>query len=200
MPSMIQDFLSNFTDVAKPSRFEVTIGAPFGGPKTYNDISSDKLILRCETAELPSRTYATAEQKFGSNPIEKFPYQVQFNDLNLTFIVDDDMLAKYFFDGWLEAVIPSSNYNPNYKTGPGGYSATINIRQYNKYHEESYGVDLFEAYPISVNQLDLDWSAEGHHKLTVVFAYTSWQKNSKSKYIDSKNRISNRRFFNIGFE
>ena len=108
MPSMIQDFLSNFTDVAKPSRFEVTIGS-----KSYNDIDPNKLILRCETAELPSRTYATAEQKFGSNPVEKFPYQVQFNDLNLTFIVDDDMLAKYFFDGWLEAVIPSSNYNPN---------------------------------------------------------------------------------------
>ena len=193
MPSKIQDFLSNFTDVAKPSRFEVTIGAPFGGPKTYNDISSDKLILRCETAELPSRTYATAEQKFGSNPIEKFPYQVQFNDLNLTFIVDDDMLAKYFFDGWLEAVIPSSNYNPSYKDT---YSCTINIRQYNKYHEESYGVDLFEAYPISVNQLDLDWSAEGHHKLTVVFAYTSWQKTSTYR----KSRNINRRFFDIGFE
>jgi hypothetical protein len=145
MPSKIQDFLSNFTDVAKPSRFEVTIG-----PKTYNDISSSELILRCETAELPSRTYATAEQKFGSNPVEKFPYQVQFNDLNLTFIVDDDMKAKYFF----------------------------NIRQYNKYHEQSYAVNFLEAYPISVNQLDLDWSAEGHHKLTVVFAYTSWQKTS----------------------
>ena len=91
MPSPIKTFFNSFTDVAKPSRFEVTIG-----PKTYNNISSSELILRCETAELPSRTYATAEQKFGSNPIEKFPYQVQFNDLNLTFIVDDDMLAKYF--------------------------------------------------------------------------------------------------------
>ena len=192
MPSKIQDFLSNFTDVAKPSRFEVTIGS-----KSYNGINSNDLILRCETAELPSRTYATAEQKFGSNPVEKFPYQVQFNDLNLTFIVDDDMLAKYFFDGWLEAVVPSSNYNPNYKNT---YSTTINIRQYRNNNEPSYSVDLFEAYPISVNQLDLDWSAEGHHKLTVVFAYTSWQKNSKSKYIDSKNRISNRRFFDIGFE
>ena len=188
MPSMIQDFLGNFTDVAKPSRFEVTIGS-----KSYNDISPNDLILRCETAELPSRTYATAEQKFGSNPVEKYPYQVQFNDLNLTFIVDDDMLAKYFFDGWLEAVVPSSNYNPNYKNT---YSTTINIRQYKNNNEPSYSVDLFEAYPISVNQLDLDWSAEGHHKLTVVFAYTSWQKTSTYR----KSQNINRRFFNIGFE
>jgi hypothetical protein len=184
MPSKIQDFLSNFTDVAKPSRFEVTIGS-----KSYNDISPNDLILRCETAELPSRTYATAEQKFGSNPVEKYPYQVQFNDLNLTFIVDDDMLVKYFFDAWLESVIPSSNYNPNYKNT---YACTINIRQYNNYNELSYSVDLFEAYPISVNQLDLDWSAEGHHKLTVVFAYTSWKKTSV--YRKSRNRNSNKLF------
>jgi hypothetical protein len=185
MPSMIQDFLGNFTDVAKPSRFEVTIGSKV----YYNDINPNDLILRCETAELPSRTYATAEQKFGSNPVEKFPYQVQFNDLNLTFIVDDDMQAKYFFDAWLEAVIPSSRYNPNYKDT---YSCTINIRQYNNYNELSYSVDLLEAYPISVNQLDLDWSAEGHHKLTVVFAYTSWQKTST--YRKSQNRNSNKLF------
>ena len=188
MPSPIKTFFNSFTDVAKPSRFEVTIG-----PKTYNNISSSELILRCETAELPSRTYATAEQKFGSNPVEKFPYQVQFNDLNLTFIVDDDMLAKYFFDGWLEAVIPSSNYNPNYKDS---YSATINIRQYKNNDESSYSVDLFEAYPISVNQLDLDWSAEGHHKLTVVFAYTSWQKTSTYRKSQNINRI----FFNPNSE
>jgi hypothetical protein len=37
---------------------------------------------------------------------------------------------------------------------------------------------LVDAFPISVNQLDLDWSSDGYHKLTVVFAYTYWQNNS----------------------
>jgi len=103
------------------------------------------------------------------------------------------MLAKYFFDGWLEAVVPSINYNPNYKNT---YSTTINIRQYRNNNELSYSVDLFEAYPISVNQLDLDWSAEGHHKLTVVFVYTSWQKTSTYR----RNQNSNRIFFNPNSE
>ena len=62
--------------------------------------------------------------------------------------------------------------------------------------ESSYSVDLFEAYPISVNQLDLDWSAEGHHKLTVVFAYTSWQKTSTYRKSQNINRI----FFNPNSE
>jgi hypothetical protein len=33
---------------------------------------------------------------------------------------------------------------------------------------------LAAAFPINVNQLDLDWSSDGHHKLTVTFAYTYW--------------------------
>ena len=47
--------------------------------------------------------------------------------------------------------------------------------QYNVTNEASYGCQLIDAYPIAVNQLDLDWTSDGHHKLTVVFAYTFWQ-------------------------
>ena len=32
-----------------------------------------------------------------------------------------------------------------------------------------------DAYPISMNQLDLDWNGDGYHKLTVTFAYTYWK-------------------------
>ena len=35
-----------------------------------------------------------------------------------------------------------------------------------------------DAFPIIVNQMDLDWSADGIHKLTIVFAYRYWQNNS----------------------
>jgi hypothetical protein len=97
MPSNISDFMSSFTkDLARPNRFEVIINLPAGlknnsqgGSLTPND---ERLLrLRCETAELPSRTFTTAEQKFGSNPIEKYPYHTTFNDLTLTFIVSGDM-------------------------------------------------------------------------------------------------------------
>jgi len=37
---------------------------------------------------------------------------------------------------------------------------------------------LADAYPIAVNGMDLNWSADGYHKVTVTFAYTSWRDNS----------------------
>ena len=42
----------------------------------------------------------------------------------------------------------------------------------------SYSVDLYEAFPVSMNQMDLDWSNDGVHKLSVTFAYTYWRNNS----------------------
>jgi hypothetical protein len=33
---------------------------------------------------------------------------------------------------------------------------------------------LKDAFPINVNQLDLNWSNENFHKLNVTFAYTYW--------------------------
>ena len=41
----------------------------------------------------------------------------------------------------------------------------------------SLSVDLIDAYPIAVNQMDLDWSSDAIHKVSVTFAYTSWRNN-----------------------
>jgi hypothetical protein len=114
----------------------------------------------------------TAEQRtYG--PTEKFPYMTTFNDLDLTFIVDDDMRQKMLFDSWLEHINPLSTNNYRYKED---YSADIRINQYSVDNLLTYSVNLIDAYPISVNQLDLDWSSDGHHKLSVTFAYTRWEQ------------------------
>jgi hypothetical protein len=131
--------------------------------------------MRCESAQLPGRTFATAEQKIGSNPIEKFPYETTYNDIDLTFIVDDDMSQKVFFDAWMNYINPTFNYNYRYKSD---YASIITVNQYDVMNDISYSCSLYDAFPISMNQLDLDWSNEGYHKLSVTFAYTYWKNNS----------------------
>ena len=41
-----------------------------------------------------------------------------------------------------------------------------------------YQVVLHDSFPVSLNQLDLDWSNNGYHRLNVTFAYTYWKNNS----------------------
>jgi len=166
MAGTISEFAHSFSaDVARPSKFDVYIpGSP-------------SLNYRCEISQLPGRHLSTVEQKtYG--PFEKFPYHVSYNDIDMTFLVDDNMTEKLFFDKWLEQINPTSSFDIAYKSD---YVVDITINQYNVVNEISYSAILSDAYPINVNQLDLDWSnADGKHKLSVTFAYTYWINNSQS--------------------
>jgi hypothetical protein len=173
MAGSIAEFKASFnTELARPNKFDVDIPIPIG-LIPYRG-TAQQLKFRCETAELPGRTLATTSMKiYGVE--EKFPYMSSYSDLSLTFIVSDDMSEKKFFDAWLNWISPTINYNLKYK---GDYAVALRINQYDVQNQVSYSVDLIDAYPIAMNQMDLDWSSDGHHKLTVTFAYTSWRNNS----------------------
>lgn len=173
MAGSIADFKASFsTELARPNKFDVNIPVPLG-LIPYRG-TSRMLTMRCENAELPGRTIATTTAKiYGVE--EKFPYMTSYNDMPLTFIVSDDMKEKKFFDAWLNWINPNSSYNIKYKQE---YSVALRVNQYDVRNQVSYSVDLIDAFPIAVNQMDLNWSSDGYHKLTVTFAYTSWRDNS----------------------
>jgi hypothetical protein len=168
--SSLAGFLSSFrTDIARPNKFDVEIPAPpllAAYSKNFGD-----LRYRCETAQLPSRTFGTVEQKFGSNPTQKTPMHSSYNDLQFTFIVSGSMQEKTLFDIWMEAINPTQSFNFSYKED---YAVDIAVIQYDLTNNTTYLARFLNAYPVAVNQLDLDWSSEGHHKLTVDFAYDYW--------------------------
>ena len=156
--------------IARASRFDVQFNVPFVLIPYVK--TSRHLNFRCETASLPGRTLNTVDRRFGSAPAQKVPVGTTYNEMDLTFIVSDDMSEKVLFEGWIEAINPTTTYNFNYRAN---YVSDIVITQYDVSNKPSYQVTLLEAFPIAVNQLDLDWTSENHHKLTVVLAYTNWQ-------------------------
>jgi hypothetical protein len=178
MAGSISEFKSTFTkDLARANRFDVNIPIPLTLIPYIK--SAKNLVYRCENANLPGRSLMTTEQKIGSNPIEKYPYMTSYNDIDLTFIVDGDMNQKIFFDAWLNYINPSYNYNFRYKSD---YATVITINQYDVTNQVSYSINLYDAYPVSMNQLDLDWSSDSPHKLSVTFAYTRWNNNSLQSF------------------
>ena len=179
MPSL-QEFKSSFkTELARPARFDVEIPVPL---KLMAYLGTGRnLRLRCENAELPSKTFATTERKI-YGPTEKHPYLTTFNDSTFTFMVSDDMSEKKFFDAWMNLINPKATFDLNYKND---YITAITVNQYNVKNELSYSLSLIDAFPISVNQLDLDWSNENtHHKLAVTFAYYTWENNSIAAFAE----------------
>ena len=173
MAANIQEFKSSFTsDLARASRFDVYISIPYAFG-AYLPVTTESLAFRCESAELPGRTISTTDLKI-YGPTEKLPYQTTYNDMTLTFIVSDTMEEKALFDLWLDQINPQDSHNFEYKQS---YATDITIKQYDVVNNLTYAIQLIDAFPISVNQLDLNWSNDGTHKLTVTFAYTEWKQN-----------------------
>lgn len=174
MAGSLADFKASFnTDLARPNKFDVSIPVPLGMIQYVK--STRQLLMRCESTELPGRTIATSSTKI-YNIEEKYPYQTTYGDITLTFIVSDDMSEKKFFDAWLDWINPSTNQNMRYKTE---YVVPITIYQYDVRNKISYSVQLLDAFPVSTNGMNLDWSSDGSHKLTVTFAYTRWRNNTQ---------------------
>lgn len=171
MFNTLQNFKTSFRkDLSRPNRFDVYMFPPPGLNSLY---PVSEMLYRCENAQLPGRTFATADQRtYG--PIEKYPYLTTYNDLDLTFIVSGDMDEKYFFDDWFEYINPKTSNNFGYKED---YSTDLLINQYDLSNRLTYSVRVIQAYPMSINQMDLDWSSDGYHKLMVTFAYTRWEQN-----------------------
>jgi hypothetical protein len=174
MAGSINDFRSSFNnDLARPNRFDVSIPVPL--PLTPYLNTSRTLSFRCEGTQLPGRTLATADQKIGSNPTEKFPYHSTYNDVTMTFILSGDMSEKLFFDAWMEYINPTRSFDFTFKND---YTSTLTINQYDITNNLTYSVNLIDAYPVAIDQLDLEWTNNEYHKLTIDFAYTYWQNNS----------------------
>jgi hypothetical protein len=126
MPAQITDFISSFgKELARTDRFDVIIPVPI--PLLLYRNTTRNLNLRCESAQLPSRSFATAEQKFGTNPVEKHAYQSNYNESEMTFLVSGDMSEKIFFDSWMEYINPTLSFDFNYKDD---YISTLTVNQY----------------------------------------------------------------------
>jgi hypothetical protein len=180
MSGSINSFLQSFnTELARPSKFDVIVPVPLA--LSFYLSTGRKLSMRCEATQLPGRSFETTVKKMGSAPVEKFPYHTMYNEVTLNFIVSDDMKEKVFFDAWMELINPTTDYNFQYK---GNYAVDVSINQYDVENKLTYSAILHEAFPIDVNQLDLDWSADGFHKLAVVFTFKQWQNNTVSSLVD----------------
>ena len=166
---MINNFLSSFTDeLARASHFTVKINIP---AKLNGIIDTETLTLRCENSQLPGRTISTGDLRI-YGPSEKFPYQSAYEDTTFTFMVGGAMLEKTLFNQWMDYINPTQNWNFEYKMN---YVTDIIVTQYDISHNEIHNVKIIDAFPIAVNQLDLDWSNDAYHKLNVTFAYTYWE-------------------------
>lgn len=171
-----RDYFAGHQDFAKSSRFDVRISPP--SKLGYNSFD---LRFQCEVSELPGYNINTVDGRYYgvASPVASV---ASFNDINLTFICAGDFWEKKLFDKWMNLIIPFNNYNPEYRDSY--VSPKIEINQFADYGDTAadessipkiiYSVALFNAFPVTIAPLQMNWADDGIHRLSVTFKYEYW--------------------------
>lgn len=166
----IKDRLMNQWGILKPSRYEFQIsGVP-------NEVAL-RLNMSCESIKLPGRGVSTEPAKV-YGPTREMPYdKLYVKEMDAIFRVGVDMLERSFFENWLGEIVSIHSHDfKYYGTNNSGYAKTIKINQLDEQDNVVYQVELREAYPKNVQEIELgDAKVDEYSKQTVQFAYRDYK-------------------------
>jgi len=172
----ITRFMSHYaaySETARADKFDVMIALPNALVGSYG---ARELSLQCESAEFPGIDVVPIEYRhYGF--IQRIPHHLTYTPLSLTFYCTGEMMEKKLFDSWMNEMIPNDTGLVEYRfnnQGISNYEATIYVNQYDQFGRVTYYAQALEAMPISVGQINTNWSDDSTHRLTVTFAYTKW--------------------------
>lgn len=197
----INNFRSSATiyDSVLPKHSFLVTFAPFAATQKAASVlnkyiagtAAGKLVLRCDSAQLPGVTALKDEvTRFGYGPVEDMAYGVQFADMTLGFILDDVATHSKFFDEWMNLVTNfaskggggemtntnKNGYNP-YEVGyKDDYSnLQMNITVFDRSQNQVLVYELYDVFPTSINAMDVAWAdTDQLMRLYVRFAYTDY--------------------------
>lgn len=129
------------------------------------------ITLLCESCTLPGRQIATNEYATMKHATKK-PYGYINEDVTFTFLLTEDYYMKDVMDAWQAQIIDFKTNRLRYK---GNYARDIVIQQLSSKGTPIYTVKLLNAFPVSVNGIELSNTGENTvQKVTVTMAYDDW--------------------------
>jgi hypothetical protein len=130
----------------------------------YNVSDIDDFVFRCEKAELPGRSIATSDDTGGGGPALKLPYDVTYNDMQISIICSADMKERVFFESWIDSIIGPAgeadgasigglvSYFQDYARG-----ITLTIEQMDEAGKILMSYQLNDVYPTVISPMNATW-------------------------------------------
>lgn len=156
--------------LARSNRFDIFMVPP---AKAFNDIEDIRDInVLCESCSLPGRQIQTFEHTYFRQQIKVAESFIN-EDVSFTFNLTTDYFIKDIFDKWTNLIIDRNSYKKNYDSV---YKRDVGIFQNDVQNKKVYGIKLINAFPISVQAIELDSSDGEIQKVTVDFTYEDFEE------------------------
>ena len=169
--------LQEFTSIIKKNglmrtaRYTVEMGRPeIMSRFNYSPVDAETIAILCDQVQVPGLNYSTtANLSYGET--REIPYTRLYDNITMSFYVDNDMLTKKYFDDWLFSIQNPVTRTFNYYNQ---YTTDIIIKVEDLNNESPYAVKLFECYPKNISAITLDYSTRDVMKLSLTMAYKYW--------------------------
>jgi hypothetical protein len=165
----INRFISEIKNggVARHNRFAVLFKPPYN----IDNDELQKVLLFCDTVQLPGINYSTVQNRtFGE--FRETPYERLYDTVSMTFYVDNDMKVKVLFDDWINSI-----QNPDTRTFSyyNNYISDMTIEVQDVSDKTRYRLKMYECYPKNIGSIQLDAANKDVMKLQVTMQYKYWE-------------------------
>jgi len=172
---------------ASANQFVVTL--PSLGRYDTNDLN-----VLCSNVNMPGRQILTAERLYGIKG-RKMPNGFASDDVNMTFYVMNDYMIKKYFEDWQESIISQDTHEIAYAST---YCRDVRIAQLQKGKSFDFPIDrifginidldiatresivyetkLLDAFPTTMNSIELNNELDGLVQLQVQLSYRNWER------------------------
>lgn len=166
----IQEFVAQVKSggLARTNRYTVFFEPPI---TSTSNADKRKTLLFCDQVQLPGVNYSTVQNRtFGE--FRETPYEKIYDNITMSFYVDNDMKVKRLFDDWIGMISDPQtrvfNYYKNYTT-----DMKIEVQDLND--KTRYEMTLYECYPKSISSIQLDYNSKDVMKVQVGMQYKYWK-------------------------
>lgn len=179
--SGLRNFISTIKTegLMRSSRYAVLLSPP---KSVGSVVNMRKLLLFCSEISLPGLNLITNQiRQYGE--VREVPSEKTFDNINMTFYVDNNMEVKLFFDRWLDSI-----QNPYTRTFEyyQNYITDLDIEVEDLKDRKRYAVKLSECYPKSISPITLGYETKEVMKLQVSMNYKYWRSVAYSTPKDVK--------------
>lgn len=166
---MLNEFISKVksTGLAKTNRYRVTIATPIIMTSLMN--SGRLITLFCESTSLPGQVILTTEHNVMGEHRE-FPYMKKYDNIPMSFYIDNNFEVKAFFDNWLNSVSNTQNKITSYYKDYIAPTVLIEVLPMDS-EVSTYSITLHEAYPKGISPIQLSADSRDIAKIGVSLNY-----------------------------
>lgn len=168
----IKAAISARNGLARTNLFQVDLPlSVIAGGDPLAENNKQYLDVMCSVTQLPGRQITTNERMIGVKS-EKMPYGFLKDDVSLTFLDNNDYSIRRYFESWQNQVLNQNSFEIKYKNE---YSADVYIKQLDHQGNVVYSVTLQEAFPTTLNSIELNNNANGLVEINVQLSYSNWR-------------------------